>query len=132
MKARNLKDLGYPQGKPLKLALRVCAEAAAAGMKRDEVAAAMGAVLADPTAYLGHERFGELAETLMLGLRLAEGVSRTALISRFGEDALARYAPVFAELRALELIEEHSERITLSARGVLLGNEVFERVLLPA
>ncbi len=105
---------------------------------RGYVAAVAAAVPGDPWAMpqLAEveviEREMELAETLMLGLRLAEGVSRTALISRFGEDALARYAPVFAELRALELIEEHSERITLSARGVLLGNEVFERVLLPA
>ena len=113
MKARNLKDLGYPQGKPLKLALRVCAEAAAAGMKRDEVAAAMGAVLADPTAYLGHERFGELAATL-----IGTGRARQPFVAR-EEGAPWRQWGTDVEEGALAQME-NAVKLPVAVKGALM------------
>ena len=61
MKARDLREIGLPEGRPIKLALRACAAAAAGGMDRKAIAAAMRAVLADPAAHLADAAFGELA-----------------------------------------------------------------------
>jgi len=71
----------------------------------------------------------EMAETLILGLRLNAGVAFADFRARFGEDARARYARQLAEARALGLIELSDERVRLTRRGRLLSNEVFWRLL---
>lgn len=71
----------------------------------------------------------EMAETLILGLRLNAGVSFADFYARFGEDARARYARVFEEARALGLLEVTDERVRLTRRGRLLSNQVFWRLL---
>lgn len=71
----------------------------------------------------------EMAETLILGLRLNAGVSFADFYARFGEDARARYAQVFEETRALGLLEVTDERVRLTRRGRLLANQVFWRLL---
>jgi putative oxygen-independent coproporphyrinogen III oxidase len=71
----------------------------------------------------------ELAETIILGLRLAEGVSKGDIHHRFGIDLLQRYDAVISELVDLGLLVNSRERIYLSERGRLLGNEVFWRFL---
>jgi oxygen-independent coproporphyrinogen-3 oxidase len=77
------------------------------------------------------EPAGRLAETLMLGLRLDEGIRRSALGPDLASLLLA-YEPVFAELRDLDLLADDGDLLVLTPRGVLLGNEVFERILVPA
>jgi len=63
-----------------------------------------------------------IAEAAILGLRLREGI----------EPSLAA-SPVIAEglawARGFALIEDHGERVRLTARGRLLSNEVFARLL---
>lgn len=87
----------------------------------------------------------ELSDTLVLGLRLSEGVSLQDLRRRFGRDAVERHAAAFEEATCLGLLEPASParlrdaeagrrvdgRLRLTARGRLLANEVFVR-LLPA
>ncbi|MCS7081226.1 MAG: radical SAM family heme chaperone HemW [Chloracidobacterium sp.] len=68
-----------------------------------------------------HERWHE---ALMLGLRLAEGVSPDALWRRYGID-LSAYAAAVSELQAAGLLEVTSDRWRLTPRGRLLSNEVF-------
>lgn len=63
-------------------------------------------------------------EALMLGLRLAEGVSPDALRRRYGVD-LGDYAAAAAELQAAGLLEVAPDRLRLTPRGRLLSNEVF-------
>ncbi|OYT71839.1 MAG: coproporphyrinogen III oxidase [Chloracidobacterium sp. CP2_5A] len=63
-------------------------------------------------------------EALMLGLRLAEGVSPSALQARYGID-LSDYAPALGDLRAAGLVEIAPDRLRLTVRGRLLSNEVF-------
>jgi oxygen-independent coproporphyrinogen-3 oxidase len=80
----------------------------------------------------GRERISrelEMAETLILGLRLNAGVSFADFSARFGEDARARYARQFEETRALGLLEVTDERVRLTRRGRLLSNQVFWRLL---
>jgi oxygen-independent coproporphyrinogen-3 oxidase len=69
------------------------------------------------------------SETLMLGLRLAEGVERDSYRSRFGVDLASRHAATIAELAALGLVELTPGALRLTPRGRLLGNEVFQRFL---
>ena len=71
-----------------------------------------------------------MSETMMLGLRLAEGVSDADFQTRFGNTLDSVYADEIEFLAKAGLIERASERIRLTRRGRLLGNEVFERFLI--
>ncbi len=70
-----------------------------------------------------------LEESFFLGLRLNRGVSLHELRARFGEDTIAEYAPTIAELVDAGLLENHGDRLRLTARGRLLSNEVFAQFL---
>ena len=69
------------------------------------------------------------ADTLIMGLRLNEGVSLAEFRRRFGAGAEAAYATTFAELTELDLLERTNDRIRITNRGRLLANEVFTRLL---
>jgi oxygen-independent coproporphyrinogen-3 oxidase len=73
----------------------------------------------------------EMSEFMMTGLRLThEGVSEIEFRSRFGKSMCAEYGKEIDELLKLGLIEnEREERIKLTKRGRLLGNQVFMRFL---
>jgi oxygen-independent coproporphyrinogen-3 oxidase len=72
----------------------------------------------------------EMGETMMLGLRLLdEGVDLMRFQARFGVDLCLRFADELRELTHLGLVETKSERVILSERGRLLGNQVFLRFL---
>jgi oxygen-independent coproporphyrinogen-3 oxidase len=71
----------------------------------------------------------ELAETVILGLRLGEGISADYLQSRFGTDILAYYRRQVEEMSATGLLERPDGHIRLTRRGRLLSNEVFWRFL---
>jgi oxygen-independent coproporphyrinogen-3 oxidase len=80
----------------------------------------------------------ERAETAIMALRLAEGLDLTAYRVRFGEPFEARYGEALSDLLSLDLVERcdgegsgDGGRLRLTARGRLLGNEVFERLLPP-
>ncbi len=69
------------------------------------------------------------AETVILGLRLAEGVGRREFAARFGEELSDLYGPTIDELAALGLVDLTEDALRLTRRGQPLGNEVFERFL---
>lgn len=70
----------------------------------------------------------EMAETVILGLRLVEeGVRFTDFTARFGRDLREVYGPQIQELVELGLLEVYHQGIRLTTRGRLLGNEAFER-----
>ncbi len=72
----------------------------------------------------------EIGETMMLGLRLLqEGVEYARFHKRFGVDLRWRFAREIVELEKLGLVVSDAERIRLSERGRLLGNQVFMRFL---
>ena len=72
----------------------------------------------------------QLAETAILALRLAEGLDLADFANRFGERADERWAGTIAELQALGLVRVEAGALRPSARGRLLGDEVFTRFLL--
>ena len=71
----------------------------------------------------------EMAETMILGLRLNEGISFDEFARRYGEDGRKKYAQQLRETSDLGLIELSDTRVRLTPRGRLLSNEVFWRFL---
>ena len=71
----------------------------------------------------------EMAEGMILGLRLSVGVSFREFEDTYGEDPRVRYAAQFKELDGTDLLEWTGERVCLTPRGRLLSNEVFWRLL---
>ena len=66
----------------------------------------------------------------MLGLRLVqEGVRLGDFRERFGRELMAVYGGEVGEMRQAGLLEVDGARVRLTARGRLLGNEVFQRFL---
>jgi oxygen-independent coproporphyrinogen-3 oxidase len=101
--------------------------------------------VADPAAYIARVTAGqspvakreaidrptEMAETMFMGLRLVEeGVTFARFRERFGVDVQDVYREELRELQKLGLIAvQGDERVRLTRRGRLLGNEVFQRFI---
>lgn len=76
------------------------------------------------------ERWTEVQETMMVGLRLTgEGVSATAFRERFGASLESLFEADIADLIHKGLLEwdNRKEHLRLSAHGRLLGNVVFRQ-----
>ena len=71
----------------------------------------------------------EMADTVILGLRLTEGVALDGFRERFGVGLEERYAQEISELTAWGLLEVSAGRLRLTRRGRLLANEAFLRFL---
>ncbi len=71
----------------------------------------------------------ELAETVILGLRLCCGVDYASVAARFGVDIQTHFSKQIAELADCGLLEYDSSHIKLTRAGRLLANEVFWRFL---
>ena len=69
----------------------------------------------------------EMAETMMMGLRLDEGIGIAGFTERFGEPPSHFYADTLDELERLELLHTQEDALRLTHRGRMLGNEVFSR-----
>jgi oxygen-independent coproporphyrinogen-3 oxidase len=63
-----------------------------------------------------------LGETLMVGLRLREGVSLSRLQDRFQMDALEVYRDQIEKLTRQGLLEREGDRLRLTYRGLLIAN----------
>ena len=75
------------------------------------------------------ERSAEIAETMMMGLRLVqEGVSNRAFQERFGQSLEEVFGEAIKRLQNLGLLEwagSNGDILRLSPQGHLLGNQVF-------
>jgi oxygen-independent coproporphyrinogen-3 oxidase len=87
-------------------------------------------------AGLGHVASAEqitparaMAETVVLGLRLVEGLPLVEFRRRFGQELMSVYGAQVQELEALGLLERADGCLRLTADGRLLGNEAFQRFL---
>lgn len=67
------------------------------------------------------------AETMFMGLRLHAGVSRAHFRQRCGVELDAVYGTVLADLAQRGLLEQTADDVRLTARGRMLGNQVFEQ-----
>jgi len=71
----------------------------------------------------------DASDSAILGLRLNEGLDLAAFAARHGAALDALAGPALAELTAWGLLERDADRLRLTARGRLLSNEVFLRLL---
>jgi oxygen-independent coproporphyrinogen-3 oxidase len=82
------------------------------------------------------DRFTEMQETMMVGLRLTqEGVSAREFANRFGEPLVEVFGKEIQRLLHLGLLEyagpehtgseAHGDRLRLTPRGRMVGNQVF-------
>ena len=71
----------------------------------------------------------ELAETVILGLRLDEGIRVPDINTRYGVDVLSHYQKPIEEMTDAGLLENNDDRFYLTRRGRLMSNEVFWRLL---
>jgi oxygen-independent coproporphyrinogen-3 oxidase len=69
----------------------------------------------------------EISETLMMGLRLDDGISIESFNKRFDATPLQVYPKVIEELQSIGLLEAVNGSLRLTHRGRMLGNEVFSR-----
>lgn len=81
---------------------------------------------ADPQAW-GERLDGDqqISETVMMGLRLAQGIDLREFRERFGEGIEDRFAQEIARLVESGLLEQVGARLRLTERGLKLGNLVF-------
>lgn len=70
-----------------------------------------------------------MGETMMLGLRLAEGVTCERFEARFGVRVGEVFGRQLESLRRLGLLTWDGAAVRLTGRGRLLGNRVFERFI---
>jgi len=70
----------------------------------------------------------DMSEFMLMGLRLTrEGISASDFQGRFQEDLDEKYAGEIGDLTRLGLLEREADRLRLTRRGRLLGNQVFMR-----
>ncbi|MBN1179560.1 MAG: radical SAM family heme chaperone HemW [Anaerolineae bacterium] len=87
---------------------------------------------ASPVAETEHiPRPLEMGETMMMGLRLAEGVSDARFRARFGASLEAVCAKALGQLSRRGLLSWDGRAARLTAQGRLLGNQVFAHFLPP-
>ncbi|HET90269.1 MAG TPA: radical SAM family heme chaperone HemW [Chloroflexi bacterium] len=67
----------------------------------------------------------EMGDTMMLGLRLAEGVATDRFRARFGLALETVYGETLRHLQDLDLLTWDGQAARLTPRGRLLGNQVF-------
>lgn len=69
----------------------------------------------------------EIAETMMMGLRLDTGISVSGFAKRFGAPPSHYYADALDELSKDGLLHTQEGALRLTHRGKMMGNQVFSR-----
>ena len=95
------------------------------GVSEDAHAAIRSMPVVDTIEFI--DRCLEMAETMMLGLRLDTGVSVSEFETRFGASLLDVYRDELDELQPTGLVETVDGSIRLTDKGRFLSNEVFVR-----
>jgi oxygen-independent coproporphyrinogen-3 oxidase len=70
-----------------------------------------------------------LEEIFFLGLRLNRGVNLGEVVAQFGQPAIDNVLTMINDLVADRLLQRDGNRISLTSRGRLLSNEVFQSFL---
>jgi oxygen-independent coproporphyrinogen-3 oxidase len=68
-----------------------------------------------------------MAENLMMGLRLDDGISIPDFRARFNQTPSEAYETIIPDLTNLGLLKTTDDRLLLTQRGRIFGNEVFSR-----
>lgn len=66
-----------------------------------------------------------MREFMMLGLRMAEGVSKSEFLRRFGEPLLARFGETIEKYEKMGLLAQENNRVFFTEQGVYVSNTVL-------
>ncbi|MGP4074460.1 radical SAM family heme chaperone HemW [Halobacillus sp. K22] len=72
----------------------------------------------------------QMEEEMFLGLRKTAGVSLSRFREKYNREAEEVFGEAFPSLKKRGLIEQQSDNISLTSRGRILGNEVFQEFLI--
>jgi putative oxygen-independent coproporphyrinogen III oxidase len=72
----------------------------------------------------------KMEEQMFMGLRKLNGISLSKFEERFGKSVYTVFPQVIENLKNEQLLIEAEDRVKLSEKGLLLGNEVFEKFLI--
>lgn len=76
------------------------------------------------------DKAGEIAETLIMGLRLTEeGIHRETFRQRFGTDLVDLHRDTLGKYQGYGLLEIDSERVRITPKGRLLSNTIFRELV---
>jgi oxygen-independent coproporphyrinogen III oxidase len=76
------------------------------------------------------DRAGEIAETLIMGLRLTqEGISREIFAQRFGIDVVELHRPIIEKYVSYDLLYVDDEVVRITQKGRLLSNMIFRELV---
>jgi putative oxygen-independent coproporphyrinogen III oxidase len=84
------------------------------------------------SALSGEEKLqgrARIAEHLIVGLRLSEGVNKQEIQEYYGQNWEQDFAPALAKMVAQGLLLDENNTLKLTAQGVLLSNRVFREIL---
>ena len=70
-----------------------------------------------------------MADALILGLRLIDGVDVREFARRYGASPDDVYGDILREFEGYGILERTPTHLRLTKRGLLLSNELFERLL---
>jgi oxygen-independent coproporphyrinogen-3 oxidase len=70
-----------------------------------------------------------IADTLILGLRLNDGIDLDAFRARYGRADDDVHGALIAEFESYGILERTATHLRLTRRGRLLSNELFQRLL---
>lgn len=76
------------------------------------------------------DRAGEIAETLIMGLRLTqEGINRKSFVERFDIDLVELHRPIIEKYVNYGLLHVDTEVVRITQRGRLLSNMIFRELV---
>ena len=67
----------------------------------------------------------QMEEFMFLGLRMMQGISKTAFHEMFGKEIENVYGEQICKLKDIKLLEEKADRIYLTEKGIDVSNAVF-------
>ena len=71
-----------------------------------------------------------MEEEMFLGLRKMEGISISHFEEKFNRGFDQVYGQIVTELIQEQMLKRQSDRLMLTDKGLILGNNVFERFLI--
>lgn len=72
----------------------------------------------------------QMEEEMFLGLRMNQGVNKKRFYEKFDQTIEDVYGQTIADLKQRDLINEHQGFLTMTERGKVIGNYIFEAFLL--
>ena len=67
----------------------------------------------------------QMAEYMILGLRMTEGVSATEFRNNFGQELYEIYGNVIKKYRTMELLEQNGDYLRFTRRGISVSNPIL-------